>query len=267
MKVWESKDKRAYITIGFGSNDFDPEGVAPGTNNCGVGTLTGITLSLHVVDSRWGPSTMSLFRPAPAIYTGDYIRQYKQVYGREPPCQARDWDEKSKKFNIPQFSPAEIYDMVKAKFVDFVMQPEGGVRYGLYLLSNRVVDGNDTVFNRAKYPFETRGTAWLMKLIRDTKCGTLITSPVVENVSHPGQSGVMVGMWVPPNSKVLYEKVGISKGYDESRLERIKKDLPALAEGTPKFVDYFYGRKTVSSRLEKQNSDGAGVTMGAAAAR
>lgn len=269
MKIWESVDKASYITLSFGGSDVEAEGRPPSTSNCGVGVLTGITLTLTVSQpGGWGAKNISLMRPLPANLTPDYIRQYKQIYGTDPPCPARQWDETKAQIKMPDFSPADIYDMVKNEWVAFVKASAGtqALYYGMYLLSNRVVDGEDTVFN-ADYPFKTRGTAWLMKLIRDTKCGTLITSPVVENVTHPGVSGIMVGIWIPPHSNVLHNKVGISKGFDESRLPEILKSKAALAKGTPKFVDYFYGRKSISSRLESANSGGGSIAVGAAAAR
>lgn len=270
MKIWESPDKLSFITLSFGAAEADVEGRPPSTNNCGIGVMTGLTLTLTVPGPQgWGAQNMSLTRPAPANLTPDYIRQYKQVYGTDPPCPARKWDEQKAQVKMPDFSPADIYNMVKNKWVEFVKAAAGtqALHYGMYLLSNRVVDGETTVFDTTDYPFKTRGTAWMMKLIRDTKCGTLITSPVVENVTHPGISGIMVGIWIPPHSNVLHNKVGISKGFDESRLPEILKSKAALAKGTPKFVDYFYGRKSISSRLESANSGGGSIAVGAAAAR
>lgn len=266
MRIWSTTDGKAHLVLSWATAPANGAEAAPSTNNCGIGTINGLYLQWEVNTDAWGPRKIALFPPKAAEYTAQYIADYKRYYSKEPPCPLRDWKKAIEGVKFPaDFSDAALYKLIEENFVKFLKAYP--LQYGMYLLSNRVVDSEQSVFEQGK-PFAQRGNAWLMKLIRDTKSGMLITSPIVNNIAHSGNSGIMAAIWITPSAAVFHDKVGISKGLPDNIIEESNKKFPRLAEGTKKTVEIFYGRKSMASRLEQADDSnvsnpGAGPAVAA----
>ncbi len=83
-------------------------------------------------------------------------------------------------------------------------------------------------------------TAMVMRAIRESKCGMLISSPIVENPNHKCESGIVAGLWIlRPDRDMLDDRIGIS---GRVRGTKPEKGREVLEEAARKSAKTLYGR-------------------------
>ncbi len=85
-----------------------------------------------------------------------------------------------------------------------------------------------------------RCTAMVMRAIRESKCGMLVSSPIVENPNHKNDSGIVAGLWIlRPERDMLDDRIGIS-----GRVRGVKPQAAraVLEEAARKSAKTLYGR-------------------------
>lgn len=159
-----------------------------------------------------------------------------------------------KKIFDPKFKGApptalEVYQLL-VKNVDKIA--ESVKSYGIIFLSDRMVEGYDygigpkvrvsdatlkktvptPTMNGAHY----LNTGCLIRAIRESKIGGLMTSPLVENPNHKGNSGIVAALWLPEPKYIINPSYGI-RGMSKQGNLKIAAKLRELGK---EFVEKFY---------------------------
>lgn len=232
-----------------GLDPLIPQGPGMGTGNCGMGVLTGgwlgwkrrfATQNAHV---PWETGPWYINYPGAALH------------------------ERVRPTDLPQLSDEKLWELFLLAVPKFADQQN----YSIYSLSNGVSRREKSVLDMdAANPIcgGSRFNMWLLRAIRELKCGTLITTPIVENQMHAGDGAIMAAFWIPPaasKDRVLHGKVGISMGYSDEDVKKARDARPAMLPGLTKFVEHFYGRKTVAERIKDRDNEGRTAGVDAAA--
>lgn len=270
MKIFTSKDGLYELHWNVnGSND--PQHKADGiklnnTGNCGISCISG------------GGMVWKKVVPATARPSNDPWNSAYPISGLQwQPYSKYPGADKDNPYQVPKDLPALSEQEIWELFLKSVSEWAEKQEISMYIMSNGVssheqsyLEGGiapDDPNHKAAYKLygyrvcESRFNLWLWRALRELKCGTLITSPIVENLMHKGEGSIMAAIWIPPKAcraRILHGKVGVSIGHTEEDVASAKKLLPKMVNGVASFVEHFYGRKTVGARIAGQNSHNTG---------
>lgn len=144
-----------------------------------------------------------------------------------------------KKATIP-----ELYEVLKKNF-DEISRQMYPAQTGMVFLSDRVATAHQTSFSEGglgQAGSAVLDTLWWIKAIRDLRKGTLVTSPIVQNPNHPGQSAIIAAIWVPHDriQHIMHDKIGLRRT-EVDVLKGEARKYPNLFKNVETMVREFYG--------------------------
>ena len=214
-------DGKLYLSWAIGVNG----------NNCGMTVVHGFSVGLCSGTNDWG--------------NPDYIGVEK----------------------MPPLTLVEVYNAIKDNIVS--IRDNVGATRSIVIISDKVCDaypvsyryGNEPKFAKDRLdPADpnyiqqqkhvlngttysrpaVQCTAMMMRVIRESKCGMFISSPIVENPNHKNDSGIVAGLWIlRPDRDMLDDRIGIS---GRVRGTKPEKGREVLEEAARKSAKTLYGR-------------------------
>lgn len=260
-----------YTDLQPGNAPVENGGGNPNTVNCGMGIITGGGLYWQSTAVPTATKRRDPWDPAPTSINW-YL--YPEMY-RPPKAGQPDYYKQTNRPNdLPNLTPDEVWSIFCTNFPKYAALLPASI-YGMSntTTGSRAALAEQRQLQRGKgisvfnpdasdpRPFAVTSNIWLMKAIRETKCGMLITTPIIENQNHPGTSAIMAAWWIPPGkeSRILHEKVGIMRGdYTNYDPTKTRERLTHLGESAADFVEYFYGRKKFKLVAEGNGDEPAG---------